>query len=329
MPGAVPVMLRGTGSSGTELAEVYFCQLTCGYTRHTFNKILENRWDFLDGAVIFNSCDHMRRIYDNWIREPGNPVYHFVHAPKKTGDLSRAFFREQLVKFIEATEKKFGVKITDESLAAAIRLRSETRRLQQSVYALQKDDEVYLTGTELMMVMLAGKSMPAEDYNRLLAGLVRDLKANNEVMRPTVRILYAGGHADSQKFFETLETHGAQIVVDQTGFGSGSCEVLVREDGNPLEALVSFYMDEAPASPRKFGTFPERIVRDYKIDGVIMTRVTFCDLWAMEQYIMRFFLQEKKIPTLELEVDYVPEGLGQITTRVQAFCESILYGQGK
>ena len=37
--------------------------------------------------------------------------------------------------------------------------------------------------------------------------------------------------------------------------------------------------------------------------------------------------EEQKIPLLELEVDYIPENVGQITTRVQAFCESILYAR--
>ena len=76
--GCVPVLLRGTGATGTEYAEAYFRQLTCNYTRCTFEQILQGKWDFLDGAVIFNSCDHMRRIYDNWLLVPGKPKLSFL-----------------------------------------------------------------------------------------------------------------------------------------------------------------------------------------------------------------------------------------------------------
>ena len=127
--GAVPYFIRGTGSDGTEYADAFFRNLACNYVRHTYNQILNDKLDFLDGAVFYNSCDHARRIYDNWMTVPGNPVYHFIYIPKKRGDLAKAFYREEIEKYIKATEEKFGVKITDEDLRKAIKLRSEERRV--------------------------------------------------------------------------------------------------------------------------------------------------------------------------------------------------------
>lgn len=327
--GCVPVMMRGTGATGTEFAEAYFRQLTCNYTRCTFNQIIEGNWDFLDAAVLFNNCDHMRRIYDNWKLLPTNKVYHFFYAPKKGGELPEKFFALELDKFIEATEKRFGLKITEEKLLAAIRLHNRTRLLQQQIYALQKGPEVHLTGTELLLVMLAGVSMPREDYNQLLEELIAALKANHETMKPQVRLLYTGGHVDNRKFFELLEQNGAQVVVDSAAFGTRSCEVLIDETLPAKEALCRYYMRDRPMSPRNFGEQAARkerlgrLVNDYAVDGVVMVRVSMCDLWAMEQFMTRDYLLQKDIPLLELEVDYLPEGFGQIATRVQAFIESI------
>ena len=39
--GAAPIYLRGTTSEGTEMAEAFFRQLTCNYTKHTYNEILD------------------------------------------------------------------------------------------------------------------------------------------------------------------------------------------------------------------------------------------------------------------------------------------------
>ena len=104
--GAAPIYLRGTASEGTEMAEAFFRQLTCNYTKHTYNEILDGKWDFLDGAVLYNLCDHSRRIYDNWKTIPGNPAYHFMYVPKKRSELSKDFYREEINKLIKASASK-------------------------------------------------------------------------------------------------------------------------------------------------------------------------------------------------------------------------------
>lgn len=329
--GCVPVFLRGTGGTGTELAESYFRQITCNYTRYTFNQVIEGAWSFLDGAVVYNSCDHMRRIYDNWKLLPDCPAYHFIYIPKKRGEIAKERYLEELKKLIAATEERFGVKVTDEKLAAAIRLHNETRRLQSEIYAMQKADAVPLLGHELLQVMLAGVSMPREDYNALLRALIAEIKEGGEAVltKPRVRLLYAGGHADSPQFFAQLDGLGAQIVTDNAGFGTRACEGQVREDADPFHAIADYYFDEKPAATRQLGTQRERMERyekligEFRIDGVILTRIAMCDVWAFEQFMARDFLQRKNVPLLELETDYAPDSMGQIRTRYQAFVESI------
>jgi benzoyl-CoA reductase/2-hydroxyglutaryl-CoA dehydratase subunit BcrC/BadD/HgdB len=330
--GLIPVAVRGTESEGTEFAEAYFRQLTCNYTRNTFNAVLEGKYDFLDGAVYSNHCDHARRIFDNWQTIPGNQMYHFVYVPKSVGvgTNSKDFFREELKKLIAATEKHFNVQITSEKLSAAIKLHNETRRLQQELYDLQKGEAVYLKGSELMQVMLAANSMPRTRYNELLRELIDQLKANGETFTPAVRLIYTGGHADNTQLFELLESQGGDIVADNCGFGSRTCATLVSEEGCPLEALVDYIISGKPAATRVGGTQDARmarvkdLVKEFKADGVISTRLTMCDLWAFEQFMMRKNLEPAGIPLLELEVEYKLEGEGQIRTRVQAFVESIL-----
>ncbi len=328
--GAAPIYIRGTNAEGSELAEAFFRQLTCNYTRYTYNEILEGKWDFLTGAVFYNNCDHSRRIYDNWKTIPGAPVYHFIYIPKKRSELSKEFYRAEIQKLIDATEKHFGTKITKEKLSDAIRLYNETRRLQHELYEMQKGEKVYLTGSELLMVMLAGISLPKKRYNELLAKLVAELKEEGPTITPKVRLLYTGGHADSVEFFKLLDQKGANVVVDNTGFGSRACACLIREDIDPLEAIINYYFEEKPAGTRQMETQEERLQRlqdmvgEYKLDGVISARLAMCDLWAFEQFLMRGRLSKAGIPLLELEVDYAPDGQGQIQTRVQAFVESIL-----
>ena len=65
-----------------------------------------------------------------------------------------------------------------------------------------------------------------------------------------------------------------------------------------------------------------KLIDDYKVDGVISARLTMCDLWAFEQYMLTDVLEAHDIPHLALEVNYILDGLGQIRTRVQAFVEN-------
>lgn len=301
--GAAPIYLRGTTSEGTEMAEAFFRQLTCNYTKHTYNEILDGKWDFLDGAVLYNLCDHSRRIYDNWKTIPGNPAYHFMYVPKKRSELSKDFYREEINKLIKATEEHFGVEITKEKLAEAIKLHNETRRLQQEIYEMQKGEEVYLTGLELLMVMLAGVSLPRPEYNKMMKDLIAALKANGPRIKPKVRLLYTGGHADNPEFFELLQQNDAHVVSDNTGFGTRAADVLICEDGDPLEAIINYYFEEKPAATRQMGTQVERmerlldLVKQYKADGVVASRLYMCDLWAFEHFLMRKRLHENNVPS--------------------------------
>lgn len=99
-----------------------------------------------------------------------------MYVPKKRSELSKDFYREEINKLIKATEEHFGVEITKEKLAEAIKLHNETRRLQQEIYEMQKGEEVYLTGLELLMVMLAGVSLPRPEYNKMMKDLIAALK---------------------------------------------------------------------------------------------------------------------------------------------------------
>lgn len=326
--GLMPFNMRGTGADGTEYADAYFRQLTCEFVRTTFNQIMAGEYEFLDGAVLFNNCDHMRRIYDNWLTLAGSPAYHQFYLPKKRDEATYALYKEEIGKFIAATEKRFGVKVTAENLAAAIREANVTRRLIRELYELRKADAVPITGAEVAAVLTAAGSLPRAKFNALLTELVADLKASSDTVIPRRRLLVASGHADKPEFIEALESQGGIVVADVASNGLKTAAVDIDETGDPLESLCRHYFFSKPPMPRVFGTQDTRmqevlkLIDDYKVDGVISARLTMCDLWAFEQYMLTDVLEAHDIPHLALEVNYILDGLGQIRTRVQAFVEN-------
>ena len=320
--------MRGTGALGTEYADAYFRQLTCEFTRTTFNQIMAKEYAFLDGAVVYNCCDHLRRIFDNWKTLEHCPAYHFVYLPKKCDAVTYPIFQEEIDRLIAATEAHFGVKITDESLRKAIDEANTTRALLRELYALRAEPEVRNDGSEVVSVLTAGGSIPRAEYNALLRELIDALKQSEDVVRPRRRLMFLSGHADKPELIEALESQGGIVVMDQAAMGIKFAAVDVDAGGDALEAIKQHYFSKRPHQPRIFGSQDERMgdvlkaIEAYKVDGVISARLTMCDVWAFEQYMLNDLFDEKDIPHLALEVNYILDGLGQIRTRVQAFVEN-------
>jgi benzoyl-CoA reductase/2-hydroxyglutaryl-CoA dehydratase subunit BcrC/BadD/HgdB len=66
-----------------------------------------------------------------------------------------------------------------------------------------------------------------------------------------------------------------------------------------------------------------KTVKEYNVDGVIIEIVKFCDLWGVDVMTLMKALREEGIPVLRLEREYRLSSEGQLSTRVQAFLESM------
>ena len=100
--GMVPIRMRAIGSTGTEMADTYMSNINCSFCRNCFNMGLTGEYDFVEGLVWLNNCDHVRRIYDNWKRKVKTPLTHMMSLPKMTADAQVEWFHDELVIFKEA-----------------------------------------------------------------------------------------------------------------------------------------------------------------------------------------------------------------------------------
>ena len=144
--GLLPVRIRATGSTGTDLADAYFRPTTCSFARHCFDTALRGGYGFADGVVWANTCDVIRRLYDNWKEEIDAPFLQILSLPKKTGPKQVAWYQEELGHLRTALESHFRVDISDERLWESIILHNETRRLQRQLYDLRKGEQPPITG---------------------------------------------------------------------------------------------------------------------------------------------------------------------------------------
>jgi len=328
--GFLPFRVRATGSTGTELSDAYFGNINCSFPRHAFNMALRGEYDFLDGVVIFNSCDHIRRLYDHWIRQMKTPFVKILSLPRKDEPAQVKWFRDELAILREHMQEHFRVEITDDKLREAIALHNASRRRQRDLYELRKTDKPPITGTEMLAVTVAGTAMPPIRYNQLLGELLEDVGRASGHSDYRARLMIVGGELDNPEFIRVIEGQGGLVVTDALCFGSRLIWRDVDQSvSDPLTALAQYYVADRPSCARMYTRYEQRVeyikkmIRDFNVDGVVYVRLTFCELWGFEQYSLVNDFKQSNIPLLCMDREYTLTGVGQLRTRVQAFLETL------
>ena len=328
--GLLPFRARATGSAGTELSDACFGSINCSFPRHALDLALQGGYDFLDGLVLFNSCDHIRRLYDHWIRRLGTPFVRILSLPRKDEPAQVEWFRGELSLLREQMQEHFRVRITDDRIREAIALHNASRRRQRDLYQRRKGTRPPITGAEMLAVTVAGTALPPQRYNQLLDELLMDLDRSGGHSGHRARLMVAGGELDNPEYMEVIESQGGLVVTDALCFGSRLMWRDVDEAiDDPLTALAWYYVADRPPCARMYTRYGERLeyirsmVREFGVDGVVFVRLTFCELWGFEQYSLAADLRRLDIPLLCLDREYSQTNAGQVRTRVQAFLEEL------
>ena len=144
------------------------------------------------------------------------------------------------------------------------------------------------------------------------------------------RLMVLGSILDDPEYLRVIESQGGLVVTDSTCFGSRIMWKDVRDEGeDPIHALAQYYVADRHSCPRTFGEherraeFVREMVREFKVDGVVGERLSFCDQWGFAQYSIESDMKENGTPYLPLEREYILSGVGQLRTRIQAFLETL------
>lgn len=324
--GLFPYRVKARGCTETPLADSLMAPVNCSFARACLQLALQGNYRFLDGVVSINSCDHIRRMYDVWRYRVDIPYYHFLSVPHKVGEEAVAWYRDEIANFKESLEKAFGVTITADRLRDSIKVYNETRRLLRRLYDLRRAAKPPINGVESHDIVVAATATPKEEYNRLLTKVLDEVSHRNGISGTTARLMVVGSALDDPALIGVVEELGGLVVADALCFGSRYFWDPVKEGGDPIDRLARSYLTR-PACPRMATEHPSRMryiqdmVKDFAVDGVILERIRYCDLWGGESMVLQKDLAEAGIPVLVLDREYALSGEGQIKTRVQAFLE--------
>lgn len=329
--GMLPYRMRATGSTSSELGDAYASSTTCTFCRHTLDQAMRGEYKFLDGLVALHSCDHVSRTFDAWrygkVALPDSFYLRLLDVHIKTDAPAVEWMTVQSDRFKRSLEDHFQVTITDEALRRSIKTYNEKRRLLKSLYELRKKEAPPIAGAEVLGICIASTSMPVEEFNQLLKQVLDELGGRAGFSNHRARLLLAGGELEDPAYIRIIEELGGLVVTDMMCFGLKAFWDLVDEDSEPIAALAKRYIERISCPrmidhPRR-DSFIKDMVNEFKVDGIIVQRLKYCDCWGCEGAMIEWEAKKAGIPCMVLEREYLMIAVGQLRTRVQAFLETI------
>lgn len=324
--GMLPFRVLG-GAGETSKAEAYLYSNSCSYALSCLEEALENQYDFLDGIILSNTCDPIRRLYDVWNKYVGTCFTNIINVPHKISDSSLEFLKREFVRLKKGLEESFKIELPEEAISQAIKVYNKTRSLLHQLYSLRMKDSPPISGAETLDVVLAGMILPRDRFNSMLENLLMNIGQRDGFSEYNARILISGSELDNSDYIKVIEEAGGLVVADDLCIGSRYFWDLVDTDGDPIEALARRYLTHTPC-PRMYPSdnrieHLKKMVETFKVDGIIRQRLKFCDLYGIDLPLVKDGLRDLGTPILSLEREYGTAGTGQMKTRVQAFLESI------
>lgn len=323
--GLVPYRVNGA-TAPTPLADQHLQVNICGYARSCFELALKGDYAFLQGIVMSHTCDTFCKLFDVWRYNVSMPFYYQLNTPHVTNARAQRFFKAELSKFILSLENKFGCTIDEDSLNYAIQAHNTNRQLLHELYKLRRSDPPRIKGSDMLSLVLATMAMPKEESNQLLREALDWALKHEPQVHDTVRLLVTGGPLDDVSLFKLVEELGADVVYDDTCTGGRYFWDLVEPSAAPLEAIAKRYLEKVPCPCVYPGDRMEHIsnqIKDYRVQGVIIYSLKFCDTHLHQVPEIQKDLIEDGIPAMFIESDHLSGFDGQLKTRIQAFIEAI------
>ena len=326
--GILPWRLLG-GTESYAKADTYLYTSCCSFVKSCLADGLAENLDFLDGYVAGNTCDFIRRLYDVWSQYlvDKTPFVRMLTVPFKKTKPALNLYKNEIAQFIQFVVSFFDLKITDESLREAIELYNETRVLLNRLYSIRKIRAVPILGADVMDVVTAAMVSDRKQYNELLKEFLETIEDAETSYSDRIRLMILGSALGDSNYIKIIEDLGGLVVIDDLCMGRRYFWDLVEEHDDPVEALARRYLLNAfcprmaPYTDRV--RLLEELSESFKIDVVIYETIKFCEAHGVRYPLYDTVFKKLDVPVLKLDREHTLSGTGQMTTRIQAFFESM------
>ncbi len=339
--GARPVRLCNGSYHYDQIGADFMPAKSCPLVRATLGALLSEdrvpRAGKLDLIVNPTSCDQKKKA-SAAIAAMGHAVYDLELPNGKDSEAARVYWQRSVRDLAVRLSQLTGQRLKRNRLAEAMAL---VRRAEAAFRALDRLRErvpSVILGKDAFLVTNAFFFDEIERWTEAVEALNRELEeraagdfAAAQLRAP--RILFTGSPPvfPNLKLPLLIEEAGGVVVADETCSANRMLNGMAASDEWLLNDMVDALADKylKPCTCPIFTHNDDRLrrlldlARRFLADGVVYQTLAGCQVYDMEQRSVSEHLKREGIPMLYIETDYSPDDAGQLSTRVEAFIESI------
>lgn len=334
----IPIRLCNGFYTDDEIGSDFMPQKACPLIKATVGHFASGNFsDKPDIVFSPTTCDQKTKA-GSTIESFGYKFIDVDFPRTKESEASREYWRRSVKQFALELSKFQGKKLTKNNLKDAIKKIGYAQSLYNKLSDFRKNEIVPILGLDVFLITNAFFFDKIDNWIEATQKLINELeiRAKEKISvtgKSSPRIIYTGSPPifPNYKIPQIIEESDGIIVADETCSSNRMFNDMVAVD----EWNIYDMMDSISDKYLKACTCPiftknedrirrvVQLVKEYKADGVIYQAFAGCTVYEMEQRSVLEAMEKEGIPILYLESDYSPSQGGQLSTRVEAFIESL------
>ncbi len=323
--GGYPVQLWGNNLP-IENSDAYLQSYCCSVARSVLELELRGIAKMVKAYAFTSLCDtlvNLREIYRNIFTKPTLELSIPITRTKE----ARNNYLTSVVHTVSAgLEDITGVKITPEKLQQASQLFGRTRALQRRLYRFRRENPGLVGNRDFYTVIKTGFFLPADVYNRMLEGLLKDLAKIEGTPSNRPRLLLSGMVFDPLEIYKAFDESGIWIVDDDFANGWRTVAKDDLKTENLVQGITDYLFNPVPCCciyhpDNDRHSYLLEQVKNSGADGVLFWYIKFCEPDAFDRPQLTARLQEAGVPVAFIDLELTMTNFDAVRTRINAFCE--------
>jgi len=310
----------------------YIYPAYCGYSRSLIDMGAKGNMKIFDGMIITDICIQLVQAQRKYLRNFPQPhLYLFQPSLDLSKDRNKPDLMVDFAKLRGQIEDIAGKPVEDEAIRNSIKIYNKNRALLRKLHDIRHNNPGVIRARDMQAVVMASMVMPKEEHSALLEKLISELESAQPVQREGIPVFLSGHlcHAPKIEILDMIESMGGIVVDDDLHTGYRYYAKDVREDGDPMDALIDRFRQIEPdcisrMHPKnRWDEYLLRKSRESGAKGVIILQPKYCEHQNFAYLYQQKTLAEGGMDHILIESEHEMISLEQTRTKVQAFVEMI------
>ncbi len=303
----------------------------CPHVKRILDRAMAPDLPALDGVVLLNSCDAMRRLADAWRQVRPEDRVALLDLPFTRDAAAIQFFATELARLATTLADWAGTPLSSDALGEALARYDQLADRLERLHAHQRDGTLPGSAPALQRLMNEISQQPVQPSLAACDALLSEAAATAAPDAPGVPVYLFGNVLPDPAALAQFEDHGARIVADDLCTGSRLIQpIRPGDDEDPLAALSRALLERPACARTLTPTHPGQLGHDVVngakragARGVVAHVLKFCDPYLARMPAVRQACKDAGLPLLVLEGDCTLRSMGQQSTRIEAFVEMV------